>query len=86
MMKRSFADVLKAHPADWNAQKFLLMACSHQDAAAMKLILPFIKEPASPALLGKNLPLYESCKRLAEGHGEPLLIHDEKTGKEKLVR
>jgi hypothetical protein len=86
IMRQSFEDALHAFPDDWNAQKFLLMACEKPDTAEAKRVVAYVKEAASPALLRKNVPTYEACKALALGTGQPFMMRDPDTGKLKLIQ
>lgn len=85
-MSKSFEDVLRVFPDDWNAQQFLMMACDRPDVATAKRIVPYVKEGPSEALLRKNVPVFEMCRDLALGKGEPFLMRDPTTGEMRLVR
>ncbi len=86
LMSQSFDDVLRAHPDDWNAQQFVLMACSKPDLAAVQRMAAFVKEAPSEALLRRNLPMFQQCLDLAQGQGGPLLVMDPATGRLREVR
>jgi hypothetical protein len=86
MMKHSIDDVLAAYPDDWNAQEFLLLACERSDKPEASRLLRYIKEAPSPALLGKNLSLYETCLEWARGSVPAFFMHDPRTGTRKLIQ
>jgi hypothetical protein len=85
-MKTSFQDVLKSYPDEWNAQKFLFMACEHGDMATVRQLAPYIKHEASKILLEKNVPIFDKCLALARGTGEPFLLRDPNTGKQHMMQ
>lgn len=86
IMKKSFDDVLNSFPDDWNAQQFLLMACTRPDLSTAKRLVRFVKEEPSAALLGRNVSLFRSCRDLALGTGRPFVVRDRTTGEMKEVR
>lgn len=73
-MKKSFGDVLRSFPDDWNAQQFLVMACTRPDMSTAKDVARFIKEAPSEALHGKNMEVYRLCLERARGKGEPFML------------
>ena len=67
LINASMLDVLKHFPSDWNAQKFLYIACQRGDKKQAQLILPYIKEETSLELFHAHLPVFEKCKKWAAG-------------------
>lgn len=86
LMKRSFADLLNAYPADWNAQKLFFMACERPDKAEAQRILKYVKEAPSAILLGGTIPAFQMCVDWANGKVPAFLMRNPQTGETKLIQ
>jgi hypothetical protein len=61
VLKASMEDVLRRYPDDWNAQPFLLEACTRSDKAEARHLLTFVKEPPIPEALDDNVEVFKAC-------------------------
>jgi len=86
LMKRAFADLLNAYPADWNAQKLFFMACERPDKAEAQRILKYVKEAPSATLLGGTIPAFQMCVDWANGKVPGFVMRNPRTGETKFIQ
>ena len=85
-VKVSFDDVLKRYPDDWNAQWYFFEACMHADKPEARHLLAFVKEPPSPALFERNVPVVGKCVDWATDKLPAFAVRDPSTGSVKFIR
>lgn len=85
LMKRSMAIILREHTTDWNAQKFLVWACTRPDGAEMRRIAQMVTQPASERALTRDLAVFRQCLEVAQGKSVGFVLRDKRTGKEVFI-
>jgi len=85
-VRASMDDILQRYPDDVNAQRYFFIACEHADKSLVQHLLPSVKEPPSPTLIGANARVFELCRAWGQGKIASFAMRDHDTGEVKVVK